>query len=283
MRPFTTHDRTPSGARPLAVLAALLLASGALGYWHAHGGAGPISRVAAVVAPFQRAAVWAVRGTDSAWPAWRHSRNQAAEDHRLRLQVRALQERNRGLSQLAEENQRLRGLLGLRDRLPSRAIAAAVIGRDLGLWSSALIVDRGRRDGLRPRQVAVGLDGLVGQVIGVSERTARVLPITDPASGVAAVAPRSREKGVLKGTGDACRLRYLSLHTAVRPGDAVITSGLGGIFPAGLPLGTVTRVERDPATSTSYALVRPSQDLNRTQEVLVTGTAAGSALSGSSR
>jgi rod shape-determining protein MreC len=270
------YEREPAagGRRALVVLGVLLVLSAAIGWWHARalarGRASPISEGAALVmGPLQRACAWAVRGVEGTSTAMRRSRREAAENQRLRLRMRALQESNRELASLAEENQRLRRLLALRGRLSWRTIAAGVVGRDPGVWNSALVIDRGRADGIRPRQVVLGVDGLVGQVVSVSQHSARVLLITDSASGVGALAARSGATGVAKGTGDSCEVRYLALDTAVKPGDSVITSGLGGIFPRGLPLGTISRVERDPSTATSHAALQPAQEMSAVREVLV--------------
>jgi len=97
-----------------------------------------------------------------------------------------------------------------------------------------------------------------------------VLPITDPASGVAALVQRSRETGVLGGTGDGrCELRYLDPDADVATGDTVLTSGAGGIFPKGLLVGTVTAVKQDRRAPGKVAEVRPAAALRKVEEVVL--------------
>ena len=137
-------------------------------------------------------------------------------------------------------------------------------------WSEIMTVDLGSADGVRPRDVAVTAQGVVGQVVAVTTGAARIITLTDPGSAIAARVQRSREAGILKGSGNwRCEMRYLDPQADVRPGDVVITSGLGGVFPPGLRVGLVTRVRKDPETPGKAAEVRPSAQLRRTEEVLL--------------
>jgi rod shape-determining protein MreC len=133
-----------------------------------------------------------------------------------------------------------------------------------------LTVDAGSARGVRPRDVAVTAAGVVGQVVAVTADSARVLPITEPSSAVAVRVQRSRESGILKGSGaSGCEVRCLDPQADVRPGDAIITSGLGGIFPAGLRVGAVTGVGRDRDAPGKVARVRPWAEIGKTEELLL--------------
>ena len=151
-----------------------------------------------------------------------------------------------------------------------RGPIANVIGWGDNGWTSCLVLDCGESAGARVKDVAVAKGGVVGQVYAVSSTAARVLPITDPASGVAALVQRSRETGVLGGTGDGrCELRYLDPDADVAPGDTVLTSGAGGIFPKGLLVGTVTAVKQDRRAPGKVAEVRPAAALRKVEEVVL--------------
>jgi len=166
------------------------------------------------------------------------------------------------LRALEEENRQLRGLLALRDRLPAGALAAEVTGRHAVPWLGLLTIDKGTRDGVAPRMVALAPAGVVGAVMTASSHSAQLLPLTDPACGIGAMLARTKVPGVLKGDRDGrCRLVYLPGTADVRPGDLVVTSGLGGIFPAGFPLGQVISVTSDRTLSSRAAVVQPAVEL----------------------
>lgn len=165
------------------------------------------------------------------------------------------------LRQLEAENRELRAALTLRDTLPTRGIAAEVIGRGSMSWQDYLLLGKGRDEGLAPCMVVLTPSGVLGQVASVTAHTAVVLPLTDAASGIGAMTVRTGATGVLKGSREgACHLVYLSGKADIQPGDQVVTSGLGQVFPAGLPLGTVAAVTATTAVFSKDAHVLPATD-----------------------
>jgi rod shape-determining protein MreC len=133
-----------------------------------------------------------------------------------------------------------------------------------------LVVDSGSALGTRVQDVAVTKDGVVGQVYAVTSHAARVLPITDPASGLGVRVRRTRETGILKGAGGwRCELRYLGPDAQVEVGDELVTAGLGGVFPKGLRVGRVMSVGQDRETSGKMAVVEPAAKLRNVEEVLL--------------
>jgi len=181
----------------------------------------------------------------------------------LRAKLRALEEKQGEI----EREQSLRAAYAGQDRMGRMAHVVAV---GVGGWLSYLVVDRGRAEGIRQRDIAATRDGVVGQVYAIGEHTANVLPITDPASGVAVRVRGSRETGILKGAGLwRCHLFYLGPHTQVCPGDELLTAGTGGVYPKGLPVGRVISVARDPNTSGKMARVEPAARLPDVEEVLL--------------
>jgi rod shape-determining protein MreC len=147
---------------------------------------------------------------------------------------------------------------------------AQVVGVSTGGWLSYLVVNSGADRGVGVRDVALAAEGLVGQVYAVTPHSARVLPITDPSSAVAALVQRTRERGMVRGAGEGgCRMEYLPQEALARPGDQVLTSGIGQVFPKGLRIGTVVSVTSDPATVQKVAAVKPAVDLQRVEEVLL--------------
>lgn len=175
---------------------------------------------------------------------------------------------------LEQENARLRELLGF-VQASSRALKPArLIGRDPQDWFSAVLIDQGAKEGLEKNAIIIATDGrqegLVGRVIETGSHTSKVLLITDPLSSVAAVVGRQGDDGVVDGQNTAqLRLNYLSPEADVQVGDTVWTSGLGGVFPVGILIGSVVSVDPAPPGGFKTALLNPSLNLYRLRELLV--------------
>ncbi|OLD55856.1 MAG: rod shape-determining protein MreC [Armatimonadetes bacterium 13_1_40CM_3_65_7] len=200
------------------------------------------------------------------------------ENRRLAAEVARLRAENAQLQDAAQEAQRLRSLLAVRQ--PSfRIVSARVIGRDPSHWFNTLLIDRGPRDGVRRNDPVVTSEGLVGHVIEASGGWARVLLILDPRSAIGVLVGGSRDAGVAEGQGQRIlRVKYLSRDADIQPGDQVVTAGLGEIYPRGLVVGTVVDASRGEGDLFREALVHPGADLNHLEEVLIL-VAAGSQVS----
>jgi rod shape-determining protein MreC len=198
------------------------------------------------------------------------------ENQRLQAEVARLREENARLRPDAQENGRLRTLLGFKQQLPYRSLAARIVGRDPSQWFSTVLVDRGASEGVARDDPVITSDGVVGHVVETAGSWARVLLVADSRSAVSAVLDRSREVGVAVGQGQTLlRLTYLSRDADVKPGDLVVTSGLGPIYPRGLPLGTIESTVRGPMFQDAF--IRPSADLGHLEDVLIVlrGPSAG--------
>lgn len=201
-----------------------------------------------------------------------HGRRLREENRRLREQIEALQSAQVAQEELRQENERLRHLLAMKPSTKAHPLVARVLALQPSTYFHTLIVARGKADGVRPRMVAVTDRGLVGVVYNVTRHTAHVLLITDPNASVGARIQRaeSRAVGVCRGRGeDYVMLIFLAKDADVRPGDVVITSGLGGVYPAGIPIGTVEEVLEQRQTGMREAKVRPFVDTMRLEEVLL--------------
>jgi rod shape-determining protein MreC len=169
----------------------------------------------------------------------------------LTLENRTLREENARLLQwqaiarrLEAENAALRGQLGFAPETAATETTARVIGASGGAYVRSVLVAAGSRHGVRKGQAAVTGTGLAGRVNEVGDRSSRVLLITDLNSRIPVVVESSRDQAILAGdNSDRPRLDYLRPNARVSPGDRVVTSGLGGIFPPGIPVGTVLAAE----------------------------------------
>lgn len=173
------------------------------------------------------------------------------------------------MRELLSENERLRSLLALRGRFAVKNIAAEVIARDQSSWNTFVIIGKGRKSGITPDMPVVKPDGLVGRVYEAGERTSKVILIDNPNSKVAVTIQRTREQAIMFGIGSGyCKLMYLSCETDARPGDQVIASELGDLAIKGFLIGEIVKVVKSPKSLYANAIVRPSSNLFKIEEVL---------------
>ena len=197
-------------------------------------------------------------------------RGLASENERLRGRITGLEaERNR-LLEVEATSLRLRDLLELRSQLPAGSVTAAVIGNSASTWFHSFVLDKGSADGVLKGMAVVSLVGVVGQVVAVTSRSAKVLLMTDPHSGVDVIVQRSRARGIVSGSLDSAPiLKYAKRSEYIQEGDRLITSGLDGIFPKGLLVGTITKVRKKTFGLFQYVEVALAVDPSRIEEVLV--------------
>ena len=194
-------------------------------------------------------------------------------DHpRREAQVARLRAQERTYADVLEENRRLRGTLGMARRCGCRTVGASVVAGSGSNFQLSVTVDAGSRQGVARNMAVVDADGLVGRVTQVTADYATVLLVTDPASGVAATLARGKAPGILKGSGEQLlSFQPVRAGTKVQRGDPVVTQGYqGSVFPAGLPIGVVERV--DPAGSASLVprvAVRPYASLGALDVVAI--------------
>ncbi len=168
------------------------------------------------------------------------------------------------------ENERLTKLLNLRKTIKEPTVSAMVIGEDVTPWFRTLTIDRGSTDGIKDGMPVLAADGVVGQTVKVTSNSSRVLLLTDHASGIAAMIQRSRARGVVKGRGDnLCSLEFAMRGEDLQVGDSVITSGIGGIFAKGLPIGEITMVKKGEYGIFQTVTIRPTVNISHLEEVLV--------------
>lgn len=171
------------------------------------------------------------------------------------------------------ENKRLKALLDFKRKLHYRTVAARVIGRDPSDWRRAIIVNKGRRHGIKKRMSCATPRGFIGTVVEVEPSTSKIMLITDPNSKIGVVIEPSRETCVLTGSEKGlCRAIYLSLDGKVAEGDSVLTGGFSEFIPKDLVAGEVTDVGIEKAKLYRYAIVKPVEDMNRIEEVICIDT-----------
>lgn len=199
-----------------------------------------------------------------------------------RIEWEALEKENATLKsksvdydELVAENDRLRKLLDFRSSHPQyKVLAGSVISRDYGTWSNTMMIDVGSGEGIEKDMPVITPNGVVGFISDVYPHSARVQLLTDPRTSIGAIVqrPESRVSSVVRGNGNVPtepQFVNIAKDADILEGDTLVTSGFGSIYPKGLPLGTIVSIHQNDNDFVKYAVIRPSVDFSKLEEVLV--------------
>jgi rod shape-determining protein MreC len=207
------------------------------------------------------------------------SRDQLLDDNeKLSRENLVLEGRSAQMAALRAENARLQSLLNSSALLQDDVLVAELIGVSPDPMRHQLVLNKGASEDVYVGQPLIDADGLLGQVVAVSENSSRVLLITDATHSIPVQVNRNGVRAIAEGTGMLGKLEihHVAATTDIEEGDLLVTSGLGGRFPAGYPVAVVNRVERDPGQSFATVEARPSAALDRSRYVLLVFTAGRS-------
>lgn len=245
-------DMDTTRGNPLVLVILVVVAVVLTTVYFREGSGGPLHQaragVLAVTAPLEQAgsfATWPFRTIGDIAGGLTISRSDV---NQLRTQNDQLRARVTALQDQQAENARLAALLQLKQTLKLPGFAARVIGLPTNSWEGALVVDKGSLAGVKAGMSVTAAQGLVGQVVEVAPNASKVRLITDRRSGVAVFVQRTRAPGIVQGSLEgALSLEFVDRKFKTRPGDVVVTSGIGGVYPKGIVVGDVTTVhdERD--------------------------------------
>lgn len=246
VKPLATRMVSPMGLllnrfafAALVVMAMMLLAAGGAGIPAVERARTAILDVAAPALDVLSRPVGAVNDLITTID---HVINVHDENARLRQENARLLHWQEAARQLERDNAHYRQLLSVRSRSSTRYITARVIGETGGPFVRTLVLAAGQRDGVAAKQAVLGARGLVGRVTEVGQDAARILLITDLNSRVPVLVEESRRRAILAGDNTGLpRLMFMEAEAEIRPGDRIVTSGHGGIFPPGLPVGVVAQ------------------------------------------
>jgi len=270
--------RTEGGfLRPLAalfVVSTLLLAAR---------NTDPVRNVATfgteLLVPVQRVLADAGSGISSFTDAISQIQTLRADNAKLRDQVDALTLENVRLREAAFAAQQAAQLNDVAKTIPFQTIPATVIARDPSNVLASVVLGVGANDGVKVGHIVVSDEGLVGRVSEVGPSYAKVLLITDPSSTLSALVEGSRATGIVRGQfGDALIMDWILQTEPVKPGDTVVTAGLGlgdevrSLYPKGLVVGRVLQLQQAEAAAYQRAIIGPAVDLRRLENVLVVMT-----------
>lgn len=191
------------------------------------------------------------------------------ENRQLRNQLLIANARLTRLQTAARDNAQLRELLNLAEHRGLDVQLAPILDVDLDPTRQRLVLDAGSRDGVRLGQAVIDAGGLMGQVIEVTPLHSIVLLLTDPDHAVPVTVARNGVRLIVYGRGDRLELRDIPLSAGVKVGDVVITSGLGGRFPAGFPVGSISALRPDDSHAFLVGEITPAAKLDRGRNVLL--------------
>jgi rod shape-determining protein MreC len=192
------------------------------------------------------------------------------ENTRLKEELKRLLEEQQKYQEAQLENRRLREILSLKEKELGYVTAARVIARGADQWSNTFVLDKGLSDRVTKDMTAITPKGLVGKIAGVSNSYSSLLLLTDLNFSAAVRLQESRREGILSGTGlRKCQLKYIPHEDKVKVGDIVITSGLDSLFPQGIPVGFISRVDKKGAGLFQNIEVTPFEDNSKIEEVAI--------------
>jgi len=196
--------------------------------------------------------------------------NTSKENDVLKKEISQLKGRIFQLNELSKENKRLKGLLKFGEELPMNKVLAQVIGRDLSTNFKILRINKGINDGVIEKSPVVTSDGLVGYIYRATTNFSDVLTILDPNNRVDGIISNGRTHGIVEGYKEfLCRMKYVISTEQVEEGDSVISAGLGNIYPKGLNIGRIEKIEKESYGITQFIVIKPAVDFHRLEEVIV--------------
>ncbi|HXG57623.1 MAG TPA: rod shape-determining protein MreC [Thermoanaerobaculia bacterium] len=228
--------------------------------------------VMTLFSPVPKTVNWVGQTASDMYHGYLDMRREVAENLQLRRKVAALTTENLKLRQTESDLRRLRGLLGYAEQSTLETSMAQTVMLDTAGRFKSMILDRGSDDGIEVNDAIVNASGLIGRVVLTTRDMAKVQLITDTNCAVGTLIERTRRQGVVRGDG-AQGLQMFDVPSLadVLPGDVVLTAGIDGIYPKGIPVGTITRADRG-ADLFKRITVRPAVDFGSVEEVIVIHT-----------
>jgi rod shape-determining protein MreC len=220
----------------------------------------------------QRGASSVTGGVHNAWTGYANLRGVRSTNDQLRQQLAAVQVELQQERAAAQRAHQLEALLGFKQQLQLATVAAEVIGAGASPEFRTATINRGSGDGLKVNMPVIAASGLVGRIVTLAPRTAKIQLLVDRNFGAGALVERTRAQGVVLGTGeDLLRMEYVTGVADVKPGDTIVTAGVDGIYPKGFVIGKVDSVEKGNGIY-KVINVRPAADFTRLEDVLVVTT-----------
>lgn len=222
-----------------------------------------------VTQPFLNAANELSGFIRSQWQFLGEAMRARRENQELRETNQSLKRQIADLKEIKLENDRLRRLLKFQTENSFKTISAQVIGHDVSHWSYYVTINKGTKDGIYPEMAVLAGEGLAGKVVDVTSHAASVILLMDTESRASALIQETRDVGLVEGNGTPfLKLTYIDLHAQIQVGQTVVTSGLGGVYPKGIPIGQIVQISEDENRLNLSAVVKPLAEFSKLEEVL---------------
>lgn len=199
--------------------------------------------------------------------------NLKEENENLKEQNSKLEQSLRELENIRTENETLKEYLGLTEKYGEyKTVPGYVINKDISNYSKTIIINIGKKDGIKEKMTVIADEGLVGYVISVTDNSAKVRTIVDTSSSISCLMSTNKDSIVCKGTLDSnsqLKAMYISTDANLIQGDSVDTSGLGGIYPKGIHVGTISKIITTKNITDRYAIIETAVDFSKLNTVLV--------------
>jgi rod shape-determining protein MreC len=232
--------------------------------------------VSAITMPFQKAYDGVQGGVSRLWAGFTELTEVRDELQKTRAKLQKFESMTDDMGEIKRENDRLRELLGMKERVEYNSIPATIISKDPDNWFRTIIINKGSSDGIKENMPVIayqgGEKGVVGVVIEVRGSISRIAPIISPSVRIGVKLQESRFPGLLRGysgNSNLCKMDYISRAAYIKFNDTVITSGQGGVFPPGLIVGSVIKSYSLESSAYQRAIVKPVIDYNLVEDVFV--------------
>lgn len=232
--------------------------------------------ISAVTMPFQKAYDGVQGGVSRLWAGFTELTEVREELKKTRGNLQKYESMAGEMSEIKRENDRLRELLGMKERVEYASIPATIISKDPDNWFRTIIINKGSGDGIKVNMPVIAYQGgqkaVVGTIIEVRGSISRIAPIISPSVRIGVKLQESRFPGLLcgySGNSNLCKMDYISRAAYIKFNDMVITSGQGGVFPPGLLVGAVIKSYSLESSAYQRAIVKPVIDYNLVEDVFV--------------
>lgn len=272
------QQRNPASMSRVLLIALLVVSAVMMFMYSREGEDGALhvlqANVGGLVSPVGAAGAVLGSGTDSFSTAFEDATADESTLSGLKEYNAQLLSEHAQLEEYKQENERLQGLLNLKNKYALSGAAARVIGRSGQAWSQTVTIDKGSSSGVQTGQTVMGTSGVVGQIVSANPATATVRLLSDPQSGAAAMVQSSRAEGIVRGSlSGVLYFEDFDASASIAAGDVIITSGLGGSYTSGLIIGTVVSVETSQGDSSRRAVISPNDQISSLEEVFVVASA----------
>ena len=223
-----------------------------------------------MVAPVQEAVTNSTQFAGGIWHHYFWLVSVSKKNDELKKSLSLGQIADNQCQEIEQSNIRLRNLLKFQNKMPDQLTSAEVIGKDPSPWFKAIIIDKGKADGMEKGMAVVVPKGIAGQITDVSSYHSKVMLLIDRNSSIDALVQRTRTRGIIKGSAtEKCFFKYVLRKEDIKVGDNIVASGLDGVYPKGLRIGEVTSVIRRNAGIFQDVMVMPYVNYEKIEEVLV--------------